>query len=73
MSRPQHRPGQFGPDNPVTKVELPTVLDRGMQHRPDVVLDLDTSGSLASSARRMLPDDRSVAVCAPFQEERFPW
>lgn len=60
-------------DNLVTRVELPTVLDRGMRHRPDVVLDLDTSGSLASSARKVLPDDRSVAVCAPFQEERFPW
>ncbi|WP_405628712.1 acyltransferase [Streptomyces sp. NBC_01174] len=60
-------------DNLVTRVDLPAVLARCMQHRPDIVLDLDTSGSLATSARAVLPDDRSNTVRAPFQEERFPW
>ncbi|MFD6278182.1 acyltransferase domain-containing protein [Streptomyces sp. NPDC060209] len=60
-------------DNLITRVMLPNVLRLSMRHRPNVVFDLDTSGSLASSVRRVLTGDSSVAVHAPLQEEAFPW
>ncbi|MFI1377642.1 acyltransferase domain-containing protein [Streptomyces longwoodensis] len=54
-------------------VDFPRTLRRCLRTGANVVLDLDTGGSLAASARIVSASFAGVAVHDPFTDERFAW